>query len=420
MARHLIIAAATVLLLSPATRAQPPAEPDQACTTEVAAAPRWWARGEYVFWTIGTGKIVEILDQAINSDLFNALLDASGKDYGDVARTILGSDRTGFRVNLGAWLDDSATVGVEAGFLYVDRGPLVLPLGRRDLSPLERLIPNGSVTVDPINGSRIDRPLLALLLLRRLGLPAIDSGGRPIVIPYGNRNLANGSVNFDVAEQTFWALDLLGRCRLFDDGCLRVDGLVGYRRVSYQDTATVRSEVDTLARPLLPGTRLSSIDLIQTENTYDGALLGVEVEMTRGCWEFAVRPTITIAMYQSVVDRIGATTVTLPDLRRLAFPGGTYLRSADLGTFSASGWTVIPEIALRATRACGENVRLTFGTSLLYLPEAARALPQLDIGLDPDRTLPGSIGTRQTRTIIPPDLRSVFLATVSVGVEVRY
>src|SRR5262245_10829537 len=300
MARHaFLIAAATVALLSPAIRAQPAtvdAGPidNPICPPTDPPTPRWWARGEYVFWAIGTGKLTEIFKEAINSDLFNALLDAAGKNYGDVAHTLLGSDRYGFRVNLGAWLDDSATVGVEAGFLYVDRGSLVLPLGRRDLSPLDRLIPNGTLVIDRDrsilgDGGRIDRPLLALLLLRRLGLPAIDLAGRPVVIPYGNRNLANGSVTFDVADQTFWALDLLGRCRLFDDGCLRADGLLGYRRVSYQDSATVRSEVETLARPLLPGTRLTSIDLIRTENTYDGALFGVDVEMNRGCWEFAVR-----------------------------------------------------------------------------------------------------------------------------------
>src|SRR5262245_21706925 len=123
MARHgFLIAAATMALLSPTTRAQTAAEvhpldldargliDNPICPPAESPPPRWWARGEYVFWAIGTGKLTEIFKEAINSDLFNALLDAAGKDYGDVAHTLLGSDRNGFRVNVGAWLDDSTTV----------------------------------------------------------------------------------------------------------------------------------------------------------------------------------------------------------------------------------------------------------------------------------------------------------------------
>lgn len=97
--------------------------------------PRVWASAEYVAWVIGTGKMVEAAKEACNSDLFNALLSASGKNYRDLARTALGTDRTGFRVRAGAWLDQTRGAGVEAAFLYLSRGPLDLSFGNRDASP---------------------------------------------------------------------------------------------------------------------------------------------------------------------------------------------------------------------------------------------------------------------------------------------
>jgi hypothetical protein len=388
--------------------------------------PRYWLRGEYVFWAIGTGKMVEIAQEAYNSDLFNALLDASGQTWGDVIRNLLGNDRNGFRISAGVWLDDAATFGVETSFLHVNRSsPLVLPIFRRDLDPLERIL-NDRTAVIELNpnfaptGERIDRPLLALLLLRRLGVPAIDERGRQIVIPLGRRDLANAQVTFEIARQTFWAFDLLGRMQLCESDGLRVDGVAGYRRVYYEDNMSVRADVVTLARPLLPGTQLTSIEQIRTENTYDGALVGVDLGADCGCWTFAIRPTATIACFNADVIRSAATVVALPSRERIGFAGGTYLRAADLGTFSTNRWTVIPELGMRATCAVNQCVGLTFGTSFIYLPHAARAAPQLDIGLDPDRTLRGSVGTPQARNIIPPELRSVFLATLSVGVEIRY
>jgi hypothetical protein len=406
-------------------------------TIDCARGPRCWANAEYVFWTIGTGKLVEAAKESYNSDLFNALLNAAGKDYLNFVETLLGNNRSGFRLSAGAWIDDEQTVGVEAGFLHVNRSPLVLNIGQRDLNPLEEILGNRPTqtiqrTLNPLerllsnrqannHHVHLDGPLRTLLLLRRFGLPAIDSLGRTIIVPFGRRDLANGSATFEIADQTLWIMDLGGRVRLFNSDGITADGLVGYRRVSYEDSMSIRSQSTTLAPPLLPGSLIQSVDMIQAENTYDGVLLGVDLALQTGSWTFAVRPTATIAAYRSEVIRAGATTVTFADDRpRLAVSGGTYLRAEDLGTFTTTGWTVLPEIGLRAARALGENVRLTFGTSLLYLPEVARTGPQIEIGLDPARTLPGALGTYQPRTVQPPEMRSAFLTTITLGLELHF
>ena len=409
------------------------------CVSPVESfGPRWWVRGEPVFWSVGTGKLVKLGLNAVNSDLFNGLLSATNKSYLDVGERLLGSDRTGYRIGAGGWLDDSQTLGVEADFLRVSRAPLTFSLGRNvDLNPVARLIPNGDIVLQragflpdrtaPDDPRRLallahsrDHVLRALFLLSRVGLPGVDAGGREVVIPYGSRDLVNGAALFELADQTFWALDLLGRGRLFRSDEWAVDALVGYRRVYYTDALAIHTQATTLARPLLPGTTVRSLDAIGTQNTYDGVLVGADVGWRSGNWDLSVRATVTPANNQADVSRVGAKTITFPDTRpRLTMAGGTYLRSDELGEFSASGWTVISEVGLRATRTFGEHVALTLGTTLMYIPDAARAAPQLPLGIDPDRALPGRSGTAAVRPL-PPELRAIFLSTLSAGLEFRF
>jgi hypothetical protein len=390
-----------------------------------ATTPRIWVSGEYVFWVNGTGKLVEMAKATYNSDQFNAILEAGGKDYRDFVETLLGNDRTGVRFGLGIWLNDEHTFALEASYLYGDRGPLIVPLGRRDLDPLGRLVPDGEITFERerrlgIDGGRIDRKLLALILLSKLGLPGITEDRREVVIPYGDRDLADGNITFEMADQNFWALDLIGRCHLYAESTVHVDGLLGYRHFYYQDRLAIHSEVTTLARPLLPGTFINSFDEVMTKNTYDGVFIGADLAANCGPWSFVIRPAVTIAYLQADVTRDGATTVTLPERTRLDFPGGTYLKNDDIGAFSTSGWTLLPEIGLRVTRSFGENVALVLGSTLLYFPEVAFAAPQLDLGLDPQRTLPNRPGTRLDRVVQPPELRSMFMTTMSAGLEFRF
>jgi hypothetical protein len=161
------------------------------------------------------------------------------------------------------------------------------------------------------------------------------------------------------------------------------------------------------------------VDAIRTQNTYDGVLVGADFGWRTGPWDLSVRATATPAYYQADVTRLAAKTITFPDGRRFAAAGGTYLRSSELGDYSATGWTVISEVSLRATYWFGESVGLTLGTSLLYIPDTARALPQLPLGIDPDRALPGRSGTAAVRPM-PPELRAIFLSTLSAGLEFRF
>jgi hypothetical protein len=149
-------------------------------------------------------------------------------------------------------------------------------------------------------------------------------------------------------------------------------------------------------------------------------LVGADVGWRSGNWEVCVRATATPAEYEADVNRLGAKTITFPDTRpRLTVAGGTYLRSDELGNFSTSGWTVLSEVGLRATRTFGEHIALTLGGSLMYIPDAAVAYPQLPIGQDPDRSLAGRGGTVAIRPL-PPALTAIFLSTLSAGLEFRY
>lgn len=442
MARHgCLVACLASLALAGAAAAQSPDPPAPPVPEPVPVAPalpqliqepptlpvppRVWASAEYVAFMIGTGKMVEVTKEAYNSELFNELLAAAGKDFRDVVRTALGDDRTGVRLRAGAWLDDTHTLGAEVGFLYLNRGPLNLSLGNRDASPLARIAAGANLTLQP--GQRFDpsfdnvrHPLLALLLLHRFGVPALDANGRQIVVPLSALDLVNASAAMEIAAKTLWMFDVVGRARLAGGQFAWADGLLGYRHIHYADSLAVYHQVTTLQRPLLPGTRLSTLETVSTDNGYDGALVGLDLGLTYGFWTFSARPTVTVASLSAGATRDADSFTFLASGARGHIKGGAFLAGSDVGNMSTSKWTVIPELATSATRLLGDNVRLTLGSSLLYLPDVARSANQVSFGVDRSQTVAERLGIPKLPNPTAPDLKSAFAITMSAGLEFRY
>lgn len=438
--RSLAICACTVVLASTAKaqtisvddrRESPAASPapleiaNTPLNVYAPSGPQVWARAEYVGFLFGTGKLVEMGKEMYNSELFNSLLAAAGKNFKDVAQTLLGDERNGLRFTVGAWADPNQTIGFESSLLYLNRGSLVLPIGNRDRTPLANIVPNSDIiierqrTFDP-SFDHVDHTVLVALLLKRLGVPGIDANRREVVVPIGNRDLVDANMQFEIAAKTFCMFDLLGRARLMDcDGC-RVDGLLGYRRISFTDYLRIHTEVETLAPPLLPGTQISSVEQIRSFNYYDGVLFGLDFSYDCGPWTLSARPTATLAQLNAIVRREAATFVTFPEGRFGIIQGGAFVSGVTLGDLATTSCTLIPELALAASYQCCSCCRLYFGTSMLYFPQAAYSSAQLQLGIDPNRALAGRTGIPQPPTPTSPELHSAFAVTMSVGVELRY
>jgi Putative beta barrel porin-7 (BBP7) len=373
------------------------AAPSATATTTVAqpSENRFWVRGEYIAWTIGTAKMAQIGKEAFESANFNALLAAAGTNFKNITETGLGDERTGYRIGAGMWLDDANTFGVEVGFLYVNRPALVAPIGQRD---------------------RTNRPAI----FSNLGLPGIDPNDRFFVIPFNDSSLVNGNVTFNLAEKTLWYFDLLGRVRFYDCCDTHVDGLIGYRRLYYGDSFSSVTQAVTLGPPLRVGTKLTSVDWVTTSNTYDGALFGLDMQSQSGSWFYGARATATVAYLNASFDRGGETDAIHTDGRRQHFRDGVFVLASESGHFSTNECTVIPQLDLWGGYTICEQVKVFLGTSLLYLPSVARATNQIELGLNQDRTLPGRVGAFQPANPSTPNLRSVFMTTLSVGVAVGF
>ena len=157
------------------------------------------------------------------------------------------------------------------------------------------------------------------------------------MIPYGSRNLVNGSALIELADISLSALDLLGRVRLVGVEGVTVDGLFGYRRVSYSDGLRIYSTATTLARPLLPGTTIRSLDAIGTGNTYDGVLVGADVGWRSGNWDVSVRATATPANPGRRQPPWGTDRHLPRHPAALTVAGGTYLARPRAGPFRTPG-----------------------------------------------------------------------------------
>ncbi|WP_020470168.1 BBP7 family outer membrane beta-barrel protein [Zavarzinella formosa] len=363
---------------------------------------RVWLRGEYLLWLTVSGKLLK-LAQAFNFELPPvASRLVSGESVGPVSlHQPFGSDRQGYRLTAGAWLDNEQTIGVEGSLTYLTRSP-----GRLIFQPG-------------------DRAVLGDTLGLSVGVPAIQ--GRPpkiVVVPVQVPDLVKGGLSLELGAKTLFGGELAGRFGLVEGDGWRIDGLAGYRYLDYRESLRAVAGVVTVAKFLNPGTAIVSRDEITTKNSYNGFLLGFQADATWNDWTLTIRPRVSIAVADREVTREGLTQIILPGGGRLVKQEGTYLLKQDMGDFRANEVTALPELDLGLSYAVTSNLRLFAGTSALFLPVVAKANNQLQLGIRPDR-LPAGMATKldslpPLNSGEPPIRNNLLLISMSLGMEFRF
>ena len=372
-----------------------PTAPADAAVGGPYPAERLWVRAQYVAWGATTREAIERAEDSTASRLFEGVLGLTGTSREDITRAGF-EGRYGFRLAAGLWADPEATIGAEAAVMYLDRRPLEAP---------------------PVTGADLARlgALSGGVILPGLG----GGGGGTVVVPVTAGNLAAGTLRFELGDQTFLDLQALGRAYLGGTPTTRLDGLVGARYLSFEERLGVAAQMTALAPPLFVGSTVTAGARVESRTTYCGPLVGFEWLTTHGWWEFAVRPTVTIARVENRISRQAFARATVPgagtmDLVPVAlFPGG-------LGRATDSDWTAVPEIDLRVAYRVFSNVRLVGGAGLIVMPGMVRATGQLDPGLPVQAITPGVSGIPLAGIALTPDRETMYLGTLSLGLEIWF
>lgn len=242
------------------------------------AAERRWVQADYLHWWLRGPSAVPLI--STSSDAASL-----GNLASDDTQVLFGGGRlneraaSGWRLRLGAWWDDQATCGWEAGFFMICPGRQAARVGSND----------GSLF--------IGRPFVAVS----------QQQGDLVWADAAQLVSAPGLGGFVEArsEWSLWGGTLLLRQNLSTDSCVsdrsnplwplcddvggvvhRRDLLVGFRYLSYGDRLSVHEQLEILESSsellVTPGTQFDVFDRFQASNDFFGGTLGLDAQRQRG------------------------------------------------------------------------------------------------------------------------------------------
>jgi len=368
-----------LLLLAGSVCAQAPVqEPfsDSAPSTPITIdlTERAWLRAEYLPWVTTTRRGLETGQELTSSPLVNTLLTSTNTTDEDLFRAFFDGKR-GYRLTAGAWLDSANQLGVEASATWLYRNSLGTPTTPADF--FATVLPGLSGT----------------------------AGGGTFVIPVGVAGLVNATLQLELGDQKIFNYEVVGRGRLLVSEFFRVDGLLGARYLTFDESLAITADVT------IPGGGIRARAGYDARTAYLGAVIGLDGEVSYASWFLGVRPRATFAHVQNEVTRQVTTQATLPGVGTLSVDSAAVLGDT---TKQSRSWTMLPELDVQAGRQFGQYARVMIGASLLALPKAARASGQLNPGLPIGTLVPDA------SLLLAPQRETIYLLTMSAGVELRF
>ncbi len=129
------------------------------------------------------------------------------------------------------------------------------------------------------------------------------------------------------------------------------------------------------------GTLFRTEDLFATENTFNGAHLGVLSTVTRSRVSFSTLTKISFGnMRQS--SAISGSTFQDDGVAPVTFAGGIFAQQSNIGEVTRDSFAFIPELGLKLGYSVRENVQLTVGYTFMMYSSVAMAGDQMDQVVD--------------------------------------
>jgi hypothetical protein len=301
-----------------------------------------------------------------------------------------GDGRSGFQLRGGLWLDGCGSCGIEAGALFLCES-------------------TDHARVGDAPGTVIGRPFFNALL----GAPDVELVSVPGIL--------SGRAAVEAESSQLCGIDVAFRKALCCDGRGRLDGLIGYRFLSYDDAVRVTEDLHPTVAPFPPGSRIGVADGFAATNRFHGLLVGLAGEYRLDGWFVEGRLTASVGRTFRTATVAGQTSFTIPPEIPLALPGGLLALSTNTGSVSTSDWAVVPEAAVRIGYQVNDQLRVYAGYSVLYWPNVYRAAEQIDPAINPGFLPPPLVpAVGPARPQFPGHTSGLWGQFLSVGVELRY
>ncbi|REK10224.1 MAG: hypothetical protein DWQ37_16580 [Planctomycetota bacterium] len=348
--------------------------------------PGFFGRAEYIaFWVRGANTPPLVTTSPPGTPVGSAgVLPNAEILFGDERINTAG--RSGGRFTLGYWFDPCESLAIENSFFFLGNGD------------------------ESYAASSSGSPILARPLFN------VDTDAQDALL-LAYPEIVVGSVNV-TSSRTVYSNDLRLRRALYADCCRRVDILAGYRYFRIAEGLDIRTNTTTIAGGEVPvGTNSAVEDLFNTRNNFNGGELGVNWQMTRGCWTFDVFAAVALGGVSQRVRINGSTVVQAPGEDPLTYEGGILALDSNIGQYDRTVFGVLPELQLNLRYQWTPLWRLNFGYTFMALTNVVRPGDQIDLQVDPNQFPPGTSGTFPQFAFNNSD---IWVQGINFGIETNF
>ena len=227
--------------------------------------------------------------------------------------------------------------------------------------------------------------------IRLLGRPFynINQPVGPLTDLISAPGVASGGIAVHLKD-SLWGAEANYRQYLLGNACARLDGLVGFRYLNFNESLSI-TETGALSplSPLIATGRApfaSATDLFRTTNNFYGGQIGLAGETRYGRWFLNARGTVAFGTTFETADIAGGQTQVYANGARALSQGGLLaLPGANIGHYSQDRFAVLPEIGLNLGYNVTPNLRIFAGYNILYLSNMLRPAGVIDTTVDAAR-----------------------------------
>ncbi len=303
-----------------------------------------WVGADYLLWSLQGMDLPPL----VTSSPAGTLPANTGVLGLSTTRTLLSGTtdedyRSGGRIRAGIWTDASRLVSWEGSYLALEKAG-------EQFSFSSNTTPNLAI------------PIFDTLL------------GAEAAVLIAQSSFLTGSIDVSTATE-LQAFEIVRRGRWCSDGYFNFDLLLGYKHGSLDDMLRVNqaSRYSVAQGPIQAGTNITREDSFETENNFNGFLIGLERKHRWNGWMIGYTGKVSLGANQSRVVIDGRTRTTIPSGSSSTFAGGVLAQTTNIGAFQQDDFMFLPEFDFTLKRQLNDCTRIHCGYSVMYWSSAVRA-----------------------------------------------
>jgi hypothetical protein len=344
---------------------------------------RWYASAEYLLWWFKGEAVPPLVTSGSVGAAIPGALGLPGTTVLFGGRNEENGAHSGGRFMIGRWFGDEC-IAWEGGYFFLGPG------------------------VTNFVASSTGTPILARPIINAA------TGAETTELVAGPGVLAG-----TVAVQTrssLWGAETNLRSHLWCGCRSTIDVLAGFRTLGLDEDLIVRENLSVLAAP---GGAFHLVDHFRTENRFYGGQLGAEWQIRVRRWDMDFKTKLGIGDTQQLVRISGSDVVTDPVNGTRTFNGGLLALPSNIGTYSRSKFTFVPEVGVTVGYNVTDHLRLFAGYNFLYWTSVARPGPQIDRTVNVNQIAP-PIPAGPPRPAFSFNPSDFWAQGVNVGLEYKW